>query len=97
MVAFFRQFLIVLLVLLQNATPLMHAHIGQEGTQSGLHLYEFETLRLAVDHSSIETANFAQDTENFIVSIGSAIKQTISILSPNFFLDSSNKENSTPP
>jgi hypothetical protein len=97
MVAFFRQFLVVLLVFLQNAAPLMHAHTGQEGTQSGLHLYEFETLRLIVDHSSVGTANFAQDTENFIVSVGSAIKHTDSNLPAKLFLDLSNKESALAP
>lgn len=92
MVAFFRQFLVVLLVLLQNVAPLMHAHTGLEGTKSGLHLYEFETLRLVIDQSSIETANFAQDTENFIVSVGSAIKHTDSTLPAKLFLDLSNQE-----
>jgi|GEM_PF-1412203 hypothetical protein len=76
MVAFFRQFLVVLLVLLQNAAPLMHAHTGLEGKESGLHLYEFEDLRLATDHSIMSVANFAHDTNNCIVSVGSAIKQT---------------------
>ena len=75
MVAFFRQFLVVLLVLLQNAAPLMHAHTGREGTESGLHLFEFEDLRLAADRSTIASANFAHDTEYCIVSVGSAIKQ----------------------
>ncbi len=97
MVAFFRQFLVVLLVLLQNAAPLMHAHTGQEGTQNGLHLYEFETLRLVVDHASVGTANFAQDTENFIVSIGSAIKHTDSTLPAKLFFDLSYKESALAP
>ena len=95
MVAFFRQFLVVFLVLLQNAAPLMHAHTGQEGTQSGLHLYEFETLRLSVDQSSIETANFAQDSENFIVSVGSAIKHADSTLAHKLFFGLRTMENAT--
>jgi len=97
MVAFFRQFLVVLLVLLQNAAPLMHAHTGHEGTQSGLHLYEFETLRLVVDQSGIETANFAQDTENFIVSVGSAIKHTDATLPTKLFFYLSNQESALAP
>ena len=97
MVAFFRQFLVVLLILLQNAAPLMHAHTCQDGTQSGLHLYEFETLRHVVDNSIVETAHFAQDTENFIVSVGSAIKHAHTTQPPKSFHILSNWDSTTVP
>ena len=77
MVAFFRQFLVVLLVLLQNAAPLVHAHTGGvDVSQTGLHLYEFETLRLAADHLSMAATNHAINTESCVVNVGSAIKQS---------------------
>ncbi len=75
MVAYLRQFLVVLLVLLQNAAPLVHAHTGGNVTQRGLHLHEFESLRLVADNTSLAAADHAVDAENCVVNVGSAIKQ----------------------
>lgn len=75
MVAFLRQFLVVLLVLLQNAAPLVHAHTGGNVTQRGPHLYEFETLRLLADNVSLAAIDHAADSESCIINVGSAIKQ----------------------
>lgn len=75
MVAFFRQFLVVLLVLLQNAVPLVHAHAGGDSAQRGLHLHEFETLRIIADHLTLSAYDHAMDAKSCIVNIGSAIKQ----------------------
>ena len=75
MVAFFRRFLVVLLVLLQNAAPLVHAHTGGDVSQGGFHLYEFEALRFVADQVSMVSAGHGQDTESCIVNVGSAIKQ----------------------
>jgi hypothetical protein len=75
MVAFLRQFLVVLLVLLQNAVPLVHAHAGGDFSQvGGIHLYEFESLHFSSGHVSVSTAGQRQDAESCIVIVGSAIK-----------------------
>jgi hypothetical protein len=76
MVAFFRQFLVVLLVLLQNAAPLVHAHAGGDFSPvGGIHLYEFEGLHFASGQLSMSTAGRRLDAESCIVFVGSAIKQ----------------------
>ena len=75
MVAFLRQFLVILLVLLQNAAPLVHAHTGGETPQHGLHLHEFEALRLAADNMSLASIDHASDAKSCIVNVGSAIKR----------------------
>jgi len=75
MVAFFRQFLIVLLVLLQNAAPLVHAHTGGDFSETGLHLYEFESLRLIENKMSMSASGHMQSSESCIVNVGSAIYQ----------------------
>lgn len=75
MVAFIRQFLVLILVLLQFAAPLVHAHIGESAPVRGLHLHEFENLRLQ------KTGTLAQATlghiscvQSAIVELGSAVK-----------------------
>lgn len=75
MVAFLRQFLVVLLVLLQSAAPLVHAHTGGNFSQRGLHLHEFETLRLAADNMFLASVDHAVDAESCIVNVGSAIEK----------------------
>jgi hypothetical protein len=75
MVAFLRQFLVVLLVLLQSAAPLVHAHTGGKISQYGLHLHEFEALHLAADSIALSTLDHAISSDSSIVDLGSAIKQ----------------------
>jgi hypothetical protein len=75
MVALFRQFIVALLVLLQSALPLVHAHTGGTGSQEGFHLYEFETVKVLVDHLSLSAVDHGQQAKNCIINIGSAIKQ----------------------
>jgi hypothetical protein len=75
MVAPFRQFLIVLLVLLQMAAPLVHAHVGSPASAfGGLHLPELEMLRLGSD-GALKLASVQHvDSMTAIVELGSAIK-----------------------
>ena len=73
MVAFPRQFLVMLLVLLQFAAPLVHAHIHDLGTSRGLHLHEFETLQLKSDSSFMSTLDYAGPIPSAIVDLGAAI------------------------
>ncbi|MGZ5000090.1 MAG: hypothetical protein ACXV7F_07305 [Methylomonas sp.] len=70
-----RQFLVVLLVLLQFAAPMVHAHAGGNVTQRGLHLHEFESLRLITDSPSLASADHSVNMQSCIVEVGSAIKQ----------------------
>jgi hypothetical protein len=75
MVAFLRQFLVVLLVLLQSAAPLVHAHTGGKVSQYGLHLHEFEALHLVADSVALTAFGHAISADSSIVDLGSAIKQ----------------------
>lgn len=75
MVAPLRQFLIMLLVMLQMAAPLVHAHVGSDASAiSGLHLPELEMLRLGPD-GAIKLASIQHVySMSAIVELGSAIK-----------------------
>jgi hypothetical protein len=75
MVAFFRQFLVVTLVLLQYASPLVHAHTGAAVVESGLHLYEFESVHSALRLFSMKTAKSVSPADSAIVNVGAGIKQ----------------------
>ncbi len=73
MVAFLRQFLVVLLVMLQFAAPLVHAHVHDRGLTSGLHLHEFETLQFKSDTAFMASLDYAGMADSAIVELGSAI------------------------
>lgn len=75
MLAPLRQFLIVLLVLLQTAAPLVHAHVGDHASpMGGLHLPEWEMLKVGAD-GTIKFASVQHvDSMTAIVELGSAIK-----------------------
>ncbi len=75
MVAYFRQFLVILLVLLQVAAPLVHAHVGEDTSQLGLHMHEFEILHVGQDLVTMTATDREFDSQSAIVNIGSAIKQ----------------------
>ncbi len=73
MVAFFRQFLVVLLVLLQFAAPLVHAHVDDNGNKQGLHLHEFENIHVKTHALFGSVAGHAASIQSAIVQLGSAI------------------------
>ncbi|PPD31167.1 MAG: hypothetical protein CTY19_14710 [Methylomonas sp.] len=74
MVAFFRQFLVVLLVLLQFAAPLVHAHVDDHSLGHGLHLHEFEGLHFKADAIVMTSLTVHDAAQSAIVEVGSAIK-----------------------
>ena len=87
MVAYFRQFLVVLLVLLQFAAPLVHAHVDAIGFGNGLHLHEFETLHLKSDALFSGVTDVASTVDSAIVELGSAINiQVLDDNSPDYYL-----------
>ncbi len=75
MVALIRLFLVLILVLLQFAAPLVHAHIGESAQVGGLHLHEFENLHVhkttAFAQARLDHASCVQSA---VVELGSAIK-----------------------
>jgi len=75
MLAPLRQFLIVLLVLLQTAAPLVHAHVGDQASSSGgLHLPELEMLKVGADGTVKLVSVQHVDSMTAIVALGSGIK-----------------------
>lgn len=74
MVAFFRQFLVVLLVLLQFAAPLVHAHVDESSLGHGLHLHEFEGLHFKAEAMVMASLTLHDAGQSAIVEVGSAIK-----------------------
>ncbi|OAI17280.1 hypothetical protein A1359_06320 [Methylomonas lenta] len=87
MVAYIRQFLVVLLVLLQFAAPLVHAHVDAIGRVNGLHLHEFETLHIKSDALFLAATDVASTPDSAIVELGSAINiQASDDNSPDYYL-----------
>lgn len=77
MVASLNQFLVVLLVLLQAASPLVHAHVGKFAGHSGLHLHEFEKLQPLIDNAIQVSSDQQISAPAAIVGLGSAIELTL--------------------
>lgn len=72
-----RPFLVVVLVLLQIAAPLVHAHAGGNRQQRGLHLHEFEVFSHVGNDSNLMSASASFDNDSaVIVDIDSAIKHS---------------------
>lgn len=82
MVAFLRQFLVVLLVMLQFAAPLVHAHVHGLGATRGLHLHEFETLKSKSDAALMAALDYAGSADSAIVELGSAINSSQDLQAP---------------
>ncbi|WP_036300539.1 hypothetical protein [Methylomarinum vadi] len=72
---------ILLLVLLQLAAPLVHAHSGRDTTGLGVHVPGLESWSVGATQSSFSSCDKPYHTDNYIVSVSSAIKQkpTVSI------------------
>ena len=86
MVASLRQFLILLLLLLQTASPLVHAHVGQHATDvAGLHLPTLETLNKVSNGDQLVAADYHEDSTS-IVELGSAIKLNRVDVDPQMFV-----------
>ncbi len=63
----------MVLVLLQFAAPLVHAHVSDIGRSHGLHLHEFESLHIKSDASLTGLIAYADAAQSAIVSVGEAI------------------------
>lgn len=74
MVAFLRQFIVVLLVLLQFAAPLVHAHVDESGLARGLHLHEFEALHVKPDALLVTATDYSASSPYAIVELGQLIE-----------------------
>lgn len=67
--------LVLLLMVLQFAAPLVHAHVGVEaGRQAGLHMHELEVFNLAQSlNNSAVYAQLAPADESLVIDMDSAI------------------------
>lgn len=87
MVAYCRQFLVVLLVMLQFAAPLVHAHVDTIGSGNGLHLHEFETLHIKSEALFSAFTDVVSTADSVIVELGSAIHvRALDDNSPDYYL-----------
>lgn len=77
MVAFLRQFLVVLLVVLQGILPLVHAHTGPESLQKGLHIHGFEAFNATISDCAFQAVDQDLAADEAIVYVESAIKQSV--------------------
>ncbi|ANE57413.1 hypothetical protein [Methylomonas sp. DH-1] len=77
MVAYLRQFLVVLLVLLQTAAPLVHAHVGGDTGGCGIHLHGLEGLQSDPDHAELQSLRHDMQHQAAVVNVGSAIKLSL--------------------
>lgn len=80
MIFFFRQFLAILLVLLQNIAPWVHAHIGDGDSSSGWHMHASEFTSFAANRAELAPCRHDPALTSAVVSIGSAIKQHLNPL-----------------
>ena len=70
-----QKILVIVLVLLQFAAPLVHAHTGNEITGSGLHVPGLESFSVGSNTNEISSIDRHFGHNSGIVSIGSAIQQ----------------------
>lgn len=71
-----RQFMVLMLIALQFAAPLVHAHIGVEvGRQAGLHMHELEVFSMSASDSQLLVAdNPVVSGDQLVIDLDSAIK-----------------------
>ncbi len=71
-----RQLMVLMLIALQFAAPLVHAHIGAEtGRQVGLHMHQLEAYSAAVLAQQLQTTDDQAVAEDQpVIDLGSAIK-----------------------
>ncbi len=76
MVAYSRLFLVLILALLQFAAPLVHAHVEDGGGKRGLHLHEFEHLRVKAKPAVGKRMASLHAVQSAVVDMGLAIRAT---------------------
>jgi len=74
MVASLRPILLILLVLLQIAAPLVHAHVGGDGGISGLHVHTLQNFHANGNNQHAVKAIHEVGAMVAIVELGSAIQ-----------------------
>ncbi|MEQ1635096.1 MAG: hypothetical protein ABL903_00300 [Methylococcales bacterium] len=69
-----RNFLVILLVLLQLFAPLVHAHVGKHFTSAGIHLPGLESRTVGVEAPTLQALDCNFSSSNLIVSIEAGVK-----------------------
>ncbi len=77
MIPVLQKILIISLVILQMATPLVHAHSGDDYSGSFIHLPGLESLSVGTDHPQFSSIHCHFSHDQGIVSIGSAIQHPV--------------------
>ena len=76
MIAVIRKNLVFLLVMLQLVAPLVHAHIGSNSFNQGLHIPGLELFRINQDVPALQAINADNDAEGLLVVMDAGIKHT---------------------
>lgn len=79
MKSFTCRFIILLLLLLQGFTPLVHAHVQSVESGSGLHLHEFDSYIEKQTYTSVSSLAFI-DKSGAVIDMSAAIKQQTSLI-----------------
>lgn len=76
MIAVFQKNLVFLLVMLQLVAPLVHAHIGSNSFNQGLHMPGLELYRINHDGPAVQTVNADRDADGLLVVMDAGIIDT---------------------
>jgi len=77
MIPVLQKILIITLVILQMATPLVHAHSGNDYSGPFIHIPGLESLSIGTDDPQFSSINCHFSHDQGIVSIGSAIQHPV--------------------
>jgi hypothetical protein len=78
----FSKSLVVILAMLQLFAPLVHAHVGNNNFNQGLHIPGLELYLTTQDTPVIQAVNVNWDSEGLLVMVDAGIKQ-----SPDIFVE----------
>ncbi len=87
-----RKYLVVFLTLLQFIAPLVHAHAGEPGSTSGLHVpgLEYFSTEHNTPAAQMKRLSYNNAVEGMIVAVDSGVKQSqinqTSDLAPHYYL-----------
>lgn len=73
----FRNFLLIILAMLQLVAPLVHAHTGNFKFNEGLHIPGFETYSTIQDAAVIKKVNLDNGAEGLLVVVDTGIKNPL--------------------
>ncbi|WP_349432030.1 hypothetical protein Q9L42_004205 [Methylomarinum sp. Ch1-1] len=88
MISFLQKMIMALLVLLQFAAPLVHAHAGMEISNLGVHVPGLEALSVGTDVDKFSSISGQYHQDSCLVGISSAIPQKQDASVESSYIDS---------